>query len=151
MGFWDTLGEISIALHNVATFNPDYERIASLFLRKLVLDIPVSSKRQKITRRFNVFDCLNSSCVRRLCSKICYITTTTMSFTLFRIACALQLFRGQLTSCELSKCGILESLVRNCVIIPIPMTAGKVPKPNANMVKLLLSMSPVVVANISAV
>jgi len=32
------------------------ERIAPLFLRKLVLDIPVSSKRQKNTRRLNVCD-----------------------------------------------------------------------------------------------
>jgi hypothetical protein len=40
--------------------------IASLFLRKLVLDIQVQASGKNLTRRLNVFDGLNTSCVHSL-------------------------------------------------------------------------------------
>ena len=45
---------------------------------------------------------------------------------------------------------ILDNRVSNCVMTPTPITAGKVPKPNASMVKLLLLASPAVAARASA-
>jgi hypothetical protein len=49
----------------------------------------------------------------------------------------------------LNRC-ILDNLVNALVIIPTPMTAGKVPNPKASMVNALLLTSPAVAASAKA-